>query len=298
MTNLKLLHEALNCAKAGIPVFPCYPRTKRPAIGGGFKSASSDPDIVRMWWTEMPDANIGMPTGSVTELFVLDVDRDKGGFQSLQALQQMHSALPETAISETGGGGRHYFFKHPGFRVHNSTSKIAPGIDIKGDGGYVIIPPSVHSSGKRYRWLPYKGKKSLTDASAEVLDFLRPAEPRPTPIPIPPLPNECDILKRAAAYVDATPEAISGQGGHSQTFGLASTLIHGFRLSQEDALNLLKNRYNPRCQPPWSDKELEHKMQSALDHPPNKMPGWMLNSELAYPDVDITRLLKRLNVYS
>jgi hypothetical protein len=83
---------------------------------------------------------------------VLDVDPDHGGLKTLADLEEIHGVLPETSTVRTGGSGRHIWFAHPGGRVANSTGRLGPGLDVRGDGGYVIVPPSRHVSGARYIW--------------------------------------------------------------------------------------------------------------------------------------------------
>src|SRR5690606_20570683 len=75
-----------------------------------------------------------------------------GGFESAEALREQHGPLPDKLTVTTGGDGFHVYFRHPGGRVPNSTSKVAPGVDVRGDGGFVVAPPSVHASGKSYAW--------------------------------------------------------------------------------------------------------------------------------------------------
>lgn len=87
------------------------------------------------------------------------------------------------------------------------------------------------------------------------------------------------IVERAIRYVDATPGAVSGNGGHDQTFALTSTLVHGFCLDGANALSILKAHYNHKCDPPWADKALEHKVDSAIKTPPPKPRGWMLDEK-------------------
>ena len=86
------------------------------------------------------------------------------------------------------------------------------------------------------------------------------------------------LLKRAAAYIDALPPAISGQGGHNMTFTAATALVHGFGLTQADALDMLATRYNPRCDPEWSERELQHKVAEAAQRPHSKPFGWLKDS--------------------
>lgn len=140
---------ALAYAQLGIPVFPCA--GKRPLTKHGFKDASVDQNIITQWWRRTPDANIGSPTGHRS--FVLDVDMPDGP-ESLALLEQTHGALPATLKQKSGGGGWHLFFALPPERiVKNSVKMLGAGLDIKGSGGYVILSPSIHQSGKPYEWV-------------------------------------------------------------------------------------------------------------------------------------------------
>lgn len=118
----------------------------------GLKDATSDLETIKAWWSRRPRANIGTPTGRAAGMVVLDVDPDKGGFKTLSALIRRHSPLPETPTVHTGGGGLHFYLRHPGGRVSNSAGKLGPGLDIRGDGGYVLLPPSVHATSRSYAW--------------------------------------------------------------------------------------------------------------------------------------------------
>jgi hypothetical protein len=113
-------------------------------------SASNVLDVVDGWWRVNPNANIGLATD---DLIVVDVDTRKGGSDTLATLEREHGALPATWRSFTGGGGEHVFFHAPdGLRIKNSVERVGPGIDIRATGGYVIAPPSLHISGRRYAW--------------------------------------------------------------------------------------------------------------------------------------------------
>jgi Bifunctional DNA primase/polymerase, N-terminal len=144
-----LQSAALALAQRGLPVFPCAPRDKVPAIRGGFYSATTNPETIKRQW-RIPDRNIGIPTGSSSGFWVLDIDGDEGA-AGLEDLQRKHGALPPTREAITGGGGRHLLFKYVG-PIQSTASRIAPGIDTRGDGGYIVAPPSIHPNGLRYRW--------------------------------------------------------------------------------------------------------------------------------------------------
>jgi hypothetical protein len=135
-----------------VPVFPCEPGGKRPLTHNGFWEASADPRRVESWWRRWPGANLGVPTGERSELLVLDVDAASGGPESLAALEREHGPLPRTTRSRTGGGGMHVFFRYPaGDEVRNSAGRLGPGLDVRGEGGYVVVPPS--RTRGAYEWL-------------------------------------------------------------------------------------------------------------------------------------------------
>jgi Bifunctional DNA primase/polymerase, N-terminal len=144
-----MLRTALALAKKGMQVFLCRPRQKEPATAHGFKDATSDVDIIKGWLCERPDANLAVATGAVSNVFVLDVDGGEAEAQ-LTKLEKEHGSLPPSVESITARG-RHVWFRYPtGMMVPNSAGKIAPGCDIRGNGGYVLVPPSIHPSGRRY----------------------------------------------------------------------------------------------------------------------------------------------------
>lgn len=125
---------------------------KHPRTAHGFKDATSDPLEVANWWATWPNANIGMPTGPEVGVFVVDIDPRHGGLQTLQGLMDDHGGLPETREVATGGGGMHLYFKCPDPPLQSTQNGLGPGIDTKGVGGYVVLPPSAHKSGNHYRW--------------------------------------------------------------------------------------------------------------------------------------------------
>lgn len=126
----------------------CSSPGKHPRIGWGqYQKERAHDGQIRTWWRRWPDANIAIATGKVSSCIVLDVDPRHGGDDSLRDLGQM----PPTWTVLTGGGGQHLYFAHPGGTVANGAN-LLPGIDIRGDGGYVIAPPSNHVSGDRYMW--------------------------------------------------------------------------------------------------------------------------------------------------
>ncbi len=167
------LAEVLATAARGWPVFPlhsvgtdgrcscgshpCGPDNrnagKHPRISGWQTSATKDPEQIAAWAASFGVCNWAMPTGPASGVDVLDVDPRNGGQDSLDGVEDTDGKLPETPIDLTGGGGLHVLFAHPaGHYVTSRSNALGPGLDVKGDGGYIVIPPSVHASGRPYAW--------------------------------------------------------------------------------------------------------------------------------------------------
>ena len=152
MAKGNLRDAALSYAYRGWPVFPCR-ANKRPISAHGFKDATTDEAQIREWWTAEPTAAIGYPTGS---LVVVDVDGPVG-VASMNALRKRHG-WPTTLTSMSGRPGLHYWFRCPeGEKVANCSGLrggrgLGKGIDVRGHGGYVLLPPSPHPTGRRYQW--------------------------------------------------------------------------------------------------------------------------------------------------
>ena len=146
------LAAALAYAARGWRVFPVK-ADKAPLTHHGLKDATTDSEQVREWWRRWPNAGVAIATGRKSGLFVLDVDPEHGGDETLHELERRHGELPETVCCETGGGGEHYCFTHPsGIEIRNSAGRLGPGLDVRGTGGYTVAPPSPHPSGRGYAW--------------------------------------------------------------------------------------------------------------------------------------------------
>lgn len=152
MTTPATEQAALDYLGRGWSVIPIRERAKRPAVAWkAYQSKYVSEETLHEWFQRSPNYNVAIVTGALSKLVVLDVDPRHGGKESLRELEREHGPLPKTMESITGGGGRHVYFSHPGGVVHNRAN-IQPGIDLRGDGGCIVAPPSVHPSGKRYRW--------------------------------------------------------------------------------------------------------------------------------------------------
>ena len=144
---------ALDYLARGWSVVPVRPRSKIPMIvWHPYQQQRAAARDVEHWFARWPDANVGIVTGRISGLVVLDVDTRHGGEESLNALVRKHGPLPDTVEARSGGGGRHLYFGHPGGRVPNRV-EVFRGIDLRADGGVIVAPPSVHPSGERYQWV-------------------------------------------------------------------------------------------------------------------------------------------------
>lgn len=176
---------ALAYAKKGWRVFPCHTPVdqgcscgqdcgsvgKHPRTENGLTNATTDLDRVRIWWTHFPDANIGLATGQGIQ--VVDVDGEIGE-DALFALETEFGVLPKTAESRTGRG-RHLYFGYPK-HLGNTIGKLGSKLDTRGDGGYVLAPPSLHASGATYMWV------TEPDRLAQLPDWLVKKLEKPTPV--------------------------------------------------------------------------------------------------------------------
>lgn len=245
---------ALSYAARGKPVFPC--RGKRPLTKNGFKDATTDPRRIDAWWERWPEANIGMPTGKRSGVWALDVDADRGGFATLAALLKEHGALPDTAMVSTGGGGVHLYFNYPAdTEIRNGADVLGPGLDVRGEGGYVLLPGSVTDS--PYEWLE---SSSPATAPAWVIEFSRHRE-NPAP-------------EKLVSGTPLSVTAITDAGGpiHEGTRNdtltrIAGRLHDGTRDLSDLAADLLAIN-EARCAPPLPEAEVVRIAESIYSRSP------------------------------
>ena len=229
-----LREAALAYTRRGWSVIPLRPADKRPLLDSWerFQHEAATPAQVAEWWRRWPRANVGIVTGAVSGLVVLDVDGEAGR----EALRGKE--LPPTPVVETGRGW-HYYFAHPGGDVR--TCKPASGLDLKADGGYVVAPPSLHPSGRRYRWTDGLSPRDapLAPLPAWLWEQARPAStPRPAE-------EWAALIRRGADPGDR----------HLSLVALAGHLL-GKRVDPRVALELLLAWNEARCRPPKPAEEV------------------------------------------
>jgi hypothetical protein len=138
-----------------------------------FQTRRATVEEIKAWWKKWPDANVGVITGAVSGIIVLDVDEPRG----IDTLRGHRLAVPLTVRQQTGGGGYQYIFKYPGFECQNFAGKVGhtilPNVDFRGDGGLVVLPPSNHLSGKCYEWIKTPDEEQIVDSPSWLLDMIR-----------------------------------------------------------------------------------------------------------------------------
>ena len=248
-TQPTFVREALRYAGYHWSVIPMRPRDKRPMIKWQiYQQRMADVDEITGWYTRWPDANIGIVTGTISGLVVLDIDPRHGGDQSLSQWGLEHGPLPPTIEATSGGGGRHIYFRHPGGLIHNRVG-LAAGIDLRGDGGCIVVPPSIHSSGGAYRWTSghEPGKATLAEMPGRLLARLQ---------------DEIRSPEHSIAYLQQLVKQRIAEGERNNTIASLSghLLWHGVDADVVMELLLCWNRI--RCSPPLDDDEVMRTVQS------------------------------------
>ncbi|RJG46519.1 bifunctional DNA primase/polymerase [Mesorhizobium sp. DCY119] len=287
---------ALSYVAAGIPVFPCRAadeiteehdretgeivvlKAKTPLVSNGFKGATKNTRNVTILWERNPGAMIGAPTGEQMGAWVLDVDVHKdddgniiNGYESLSALEEKYGTLPETATAKTAGGGEHRYFKYaPGVRNRGG---LGPGLDVRGSGGYVIMPGSVTAEGKEYVWLDYDGEglPPLADAPSWLLALVcPPAHVQQAPSDYTYSFGDNDVYVERAVEAELNLLATTGQGERGEQVNKSAfslgTLIGAGALSRSEAeIGLLDAAYANGVVAKDGEKEIRAKIRRGLD---------------------------------
>ena len=262
LDHTRLRDAARSYAARGWRVFPCHTIVagrctchaaaacgspgKHPRTEHGCLDGTTDQDQIRIWWQKWPNANVGIATGRDSNLAIIDIDPEHGGEDALAALESHYGAIPQTVEVVSGGSGRHFYCSYPAeLTIKNSTGdKDRRGIDIRGDGGYVIAPPSLHLSGRCYEW-------ELTH--------------HPEEISLAPFPSWALPADRAAAPASSQngyrpafvmPDHIS-EGGRNDTMFRLGCSLRGKWLTEDMIRAVLASENQAKCHPPLPDRELE-----------------------------------------
>ena len=250
---------ALHYAEMGLAVFPLACRDKVPAVVDGCKAATTERTTIERWWDKNPQYNIGIATGNKSSGLVvidLDVDKNKGidGYDVLRDWQNKHGKLPETWQSITGRGGYHYFYKDA--IVHSNRVGLYEGVDIRGEGGYIVAPPSVHPNGNIYEWEQGPEEYEIAQVDNIVNDFLKGEKQRR------------DSEHKTNFKV---PELIP-EGKRVDTIVRLIASLRTKGLDDDAIKAAVRVENEKRCNPPLKEKELEKAVFPALKR------DWQVNS--------------------
>lgn len=235
--------------KYGWAVFPIRPETKRPYTPRGCLDAKKDVGAIRHWWRKWPDASVGVATGSISGLVVVDedVNNDTGidGIKSIRLWEKDHGEFPETATAITGRGGSHLYFHYEGNDIRNRAG-LLEGVDVRGEGGYVVAPPSIHPNGTVYQWEFDPDDYKPAELNQSVLDLLR-----------------MNDSEEGATF--ELPERIPAGQRNTTLFKLACSL-QAQGLPDDAIRSAVMDSNRNLCDPPVPDDEVETITQSALNY--------------------------------
>ena len=247
-----MLAQALALASNGLRVLPlfriassgacgcgnpaCENAGKHPRLGAWQKRATNDLDQVTAWWSADPRCGIGVATGKGSGVWVLDIDTktDPDGYQSLRALEKEHGTLPETLTALTGSGGAHFYFAIPDNVEIRNRAGVRPGIDVRGEGGYVVAPPSAHKSGRPYTWEAGEDDQKVADAPPWLLDLVTKSS-------------------RTTERVQAREEIAENRNDSLMRLGCA---LRSSGLYEQEIAAALQKANALRCRPPLSPNEV------------------------------------------
>lgn len=291
------LKTALDYAQRGWYVFPIKPKSKFPYAGFKWKELSTnDPKVIKKAGEskDYQDCNWALDCGR-SGVFVLDIDI-KEDVNGQDALINMDVEVPGDFYVGTPSGGQHIYFKGLG---PNTTSKLGPGLDTRGNGGYVLIPGSINEKGKPYELI---FADSLADIPQWITDKLGETLPQEKSeqrdIPITDLDKSHNIQSAIHYLQEQAPYAIEGQGGDQTTYEVCCRL-RDFGLSEEKTFELILEYWNEqKAQPPWNAYELERKIANAHKYAKDRPGNASLEAMLPDPlrSTDMIRCAADINV--
>lgn len=235
-----MLTAALRYAERGLRVLPVDAKTKRPRlVKHGCLDATTDHNLLATWWRLAPDAGVGIATGSGSGIVVVDVDSHRDGDNGLAEISDELGQLPPGPIVTTPRGGHHRYLRLPdGERVPCSVDRLAPGIDVRGDGGYVVAPPTAG-----YRWAP-SSRTGLPVLPDEWASRMRPSAASGTPERLP-----------ASTWTLPLARGIEQGGRHDFMVRYCGHLL-ACRLEPAEVRLLLESVNRTRVRPALPDREI------------------------------------------
>ena len=255
MEKFSIVKYAISYAKMGISVFPIIPLSKKPATKNGFKDATTNIEQIRRWWKDNPNYGIAIATGKVSgNIFVIDCDVDENmGYNGYHALQdycrENQVEFPDTVMALSGRKGSHFYYRAKSGYCVKSRTGIIEGVDIRGEGGYIICPPTIHPNGTAYEWEQDFNDIAIADATQDVYDFL----------------EQKDKTEQSGEQF-TLPDTIP-QGMRNTTFYKLACSLQAKGLSDEVITEVVMKEAEKRSVPAMGKddiEELEKTIQSAL----------------------------------
>ncbi|WP_421365698.1 bifunctional DNA primase/polymerase [Agrobacterium tumefaciens] len=305
------LELAQHYVAKGWPVFPCRSHAeehvdqatgeiialgeKTPLTPNGFKGATRFPRIIERWWSDWPDAAVGLPTGEKTGFFALDIDNKPGGangFDWLSEMEAEHGPLPDTARVTSPNGGLHIYFQYVvGTRNRGA---LGAGVDIRSEGGYVLAAGSTMANGRSYRW--ETDTREIADAPAWLLDLLLPkSAPAHTQYSLSAATNNAYVdaaVDRELADLAGAPMGSRNNALNDAAFSIG-TIVGAGALGEAEARALLQDvargwgRDWSRC-----CKTIENGLKAGIQNPRHiPEPDFPAHENTRL--VDITRMIQR-----
>lgn len=284
---MNLEAAALRYASNGWAVFPLYgiidgrcecgtncgSPGKHPRVSGGLHDATTEEMRINAWWKRWPNANIGVRTGLESGLYVIDLDNKRSvdlgngilvseGENSLKGQESVIGRLPETLTQITGSGGSHLIFRYPmdpstptiPENTFGNRAGILPSVDTRGDGGYIVVPPSLHPSGNRYRWV--EEDQPIASIPRSWISWLQEAQNKPSK-------HSLDLDIPSDFQVQA------GEGRHDWLFRMGSKLRGQHGLPEMALYGALQSYNLSVLRPPLQQREVEHIVESVTKFEPS-----------------------------
>lgn len=263
----EILEAALKYARDGLAVFPLRPHSKEPATEHGAKDATRQREQIEKWFSGSPGLNIGIATGSKSNgLFIIDIDIDeeagKNGLDELKKWQHEHGAeIPETANTITGRGGYHFLYRAgAGFPEVRNRVNVLPGVDIRGEDGYFVAPPSIHPNGNIYQWEQDPEEYGIAEANEAIKKLLD------------------EGTGNGSGRI--SPRQID-EGGRNNALFRAACSMQRKGFSPEAIRAAIIEQNKAACAPPLEEREVEKILKSAL-----KQDGGIFDQAKERPDTD------------
>lgn len=254
----EMLEAARQYATCALAVVPIPRGEKRPRLSGWQKLATTDDARHRVWFPAGLPSNIGIATGAVSRVFVLDVDVKDDGLNTLAELERQHTELPGTPVQITPTGGKHILFALPeGVIIRNSVKKLGAGLDVRGEGGVIVAAPSVHPNGGEYRWAP-----GLTPWEVE------PAEAPPWLLAL--ILDTSKVGPKPSGRARPSVSGYVGEGSRNDTLFREASRLRGVGHDEEEVAALLQIFNRKNCSPPLEEEEVVAIAASAMRYSPNE----------------------------